>query len=313
MRFPRTSLVLAWLIAFAPTIEGAQPPPLLTAEDLAALHRENALWRAVRADLDVPANMELLGRLGYEAADLAWFRLKLEQVWLLPGAQGLGFLGADTRAKIEEVEREFVGLYRNTRRFEETGIRPESGPLYSKRQLNAMWRRALMRALSYEEMRDYGLARSAEARQVDRFAQGLELSPLEHRELIRLTREFGDGNNAVFALRPTMRETYEAQSEHYTAIRHLLGDERCALYLERANEDFLALCRALPDDTPATAALDLFGLRLKTAISLRQKPLSPKERQNVAGTAREEAAGILDQTVFETYLRSDHARWLFPR
>ena len=54
MRFPRTSLVLAWLIAFAPTIEGAQPPPLLTAEDLAALHRENALWRAVRADLDVP-------------------------------------------------------------------------------------------------------------------------------------------------------------------------------------------------------------------------------------------------------------------
>jgi hypothetical protein len=312
MRLCRLTLGLICLAAAWATASGGNPT-LLTAEDLAVLEQENKMWRAVRTDLEVAENLQLLKALGHDPSDLAWFALKLEQLWQLPGARGLGALNSDTREKIEEVERDFVSLYRATRRFEETGVRPSSGPLYTRGQLNTLWRKAMTQALSYEEMRDYSLARSDEAKRVERLSQGLTLTSIEQRELIRMAREFGDRDNTLVQPRPTLRAFLEAQLDYYSAIRSLLGDERFVPYLERANEDFLFLRQALPEGTSPVTALDCFWLRLKTGIALRKPVLPPAARQAIGAQAREEIAGILEESGFRHYQATEHARWLYPR
>jgi hypothetical protein len=271
------------------------------------------MWRAVRTDLDVSANLELLRKLGHSESDLAWFRPKLDQVWQLPGAKGLGMLDADVRERIAEVEKEFVRFYRSTRRFDETGIRPATGPLHSRSELNALWRKAMIEALSYEEMRDYGLARSEEAKRVERLTQGLHLTSVEHRELIRMAREFGDRDNEIARPRPTMRAFYEARLDYYSGIRALLGDTQFVTYLERADEEFLVLRRTVGDKIPPTVALDIFWLHEKTAITVRKPGLSYRERQREGELVRQEVGQILGPVLFAEYGNSEHGRWMFPR
>jgi hypothetical protein len=311
----RFSGIILGLLGFVAAVATAQDsnPPVLSAEELTQLDRESAMWRAVRADLDVPDNIAALRNLGYADSDLAWFRPKLAQVWQLPGAKGLGMLSADVRERIAEVEKEFVRFYRDTRRFQETGVRPANGLLYSASELNTRWRRAMIQALSYEEMQDYGLARSDEAKRVERLTRGLTLTTIEQRELIKMARDFGDRDTGFAPPRPNPLPFYEAQLDYYAAIRDLMGAGQFVTYLERANEDFLALRQTLGEKAPPAAALDLFWLRQNTAIAVRRNAPPQKERQSIGDRAREEAAKILGATLAAEYATSENGRWLYPR
>ncbi len=312
MRFPG---IFLGVIGFITGLSVARPAesPILSPEELAILDRESAMWRAVRADLDVTANIEQLGKRGFGRTDLDWFRPKLEQVWKLPGSQGLGLLSADVRERIAEVEKDLVRHYRNSRRFEEAGVRPTSDPLYTRSELNVLWRRALIQALSYEEMRDYGLARSAEAERVERLTKGLPLTTIERRELVRLAREFGDRDGTPVPSRIPIADFQRSQLDYYDRIRDLLGAEHFVTYLERANDDFLALRQCLAGQATSATALALFRLRQKTAIAVHQRGLAYADRQRLGKSAREEAAQLLGPDVFSAYANTEHGRWMFPR
>lgn len=312
---PRRLFRLTWLCLTLGLAGPACAQPgeerLLNDAEIAGLERENALWRRVRPEDDVAANLARMRQAGASENEIARLELRLAAMWQVTFERNFGWLHEDTVAKIKEIDREFITKVRATRLHEITGIQAGGRVPLSYHSLERSWRSAILRALEYDEVAEFRLMNSASARDEARRVEGLPLTPDEVRTLFVWRREF-DGKQ-VPAL-PEAKLTSVQQEERldqWHRQRFLLGDERFALYLGREHAAFermrTALARAgVPD---ATAALELWWLREKEGYARNQEPRLAI-RDGLTTAIRGKAAKLIGETRLAEYSQDPDARWL---
>lgn len=313
------SLVLlrcCWLwLALVPLAGAAGEERLLTPDDLAALDRQSAMWRLVRPEEDVEANLRRWREAGCTSADVAALSGQLAALWHIGIERYYGWLDAATIERIAAVDREFVVRLRALRLHQATGITAGPPGPRTITALNVLWRRAILRVLDDDELGEFRLMNSGPAREISRLLEGIPRSTAEDRRLFQLERDFQLAYAAGDLPGPPRADRHyrEARLDHLMAIREVLGDGRFAAYLSRADPDFAgmreALGRLAPED--ATLAVDLWRVRQKDGIArLRQTatvPRTPGERDAEVQAA---ALDVLGPDRFSRYMQEADAGWL---
>lgn len=297
-----------WLAAAAP----AQSDRLLTDAELKALDRENEMWREVRADQNVAANVARLKQKGYTDQEMQPLRSRLEALWDVPYERNFGWLHEDTVRQIETIDRGFIIRMRALRVYRAVGIRLASYTPIDEDALNRLWHRAILRALDYDEIAEFRLMNSASAREVSRRVEGLKLSADELRTLFAWQREFENRSRGYTALSFTVPVALrEEQLDDWQRTRDLLGDERFVVYLGRANGAFTKMQEVLARSGPlsATVALDLWWLRQKDGPA-RDAIVPVPKRDEVTARMRVKAGELLGEERLAQYSQDPDARWI---
>lgn len=300
-----------WLAAGA----WAQAPAfdrLLTDAEVKALERENALWRMVRTDDDVAANLAQLKKAGAKEAELAAMEPRLVEWWDVPYERNFGWLHEDTAARIRDIDRVFISRVRAMRLYAGTGVRSGGEIPPSAEALERQWRRAILKALDYDEVAEFRLMNSASAREVSRRVQGLALTADEQRTLFEWQREFEQRRRGYTALVSTVPAALrEEQLDEWQRTRDLLGDERFAIYLGRAHAAFIHMQAALGKTGPVESkvALDLWWLRQKEGAARDAIPQVAK-RDEATARMRLRAQELLGEARLTEYSQDPDARWI---
>jgi hypothetical protein len=289
---------------------------VLSAAELNALDRENAMWRLARVEQEIPDVMETWRTAGFSEAEVEALRAPLTELWSVAAERNFGWLHEDTVALVKEVDEEFIPRMRALRLYQAMGIRSERYPATSVVALNRMWRQAILRVLEYDEIAEFMLMNSPSARESARLAAGLNLSLAEQRLLFSWQREFdlanaGAGLGGLAARRFDWRE---ARLDHWDRIRELLGDDRFVVYLTRAEGEFENMREVLSGVGASESGtfLDLWWVRQKHEISRARISLGT-DRTLRARDAEVQAAAlaVLGEERFQRYAQNDSARWLF--
>lgn len=309
-RLPGWALLLLAL-GVAPTT-GAEK--LLGPEELAALDRENRMWRLVSLEADVPANLQRLGTAGYDAAELARFQPKLEEVWTVAAERNFGWLNPDAVERIQAIDREFITRMRAARMFEAVGIQRETRAVTSA-EVNREWRRAILGVLEQDELAEFRLVNSLAAREMSRALEGVALSTSEARRLFELDRDFraAYGSDPGLGARSRDPQRREAWLDHLAAIRETLGDDRFVVYLGRVDAEFGEMRPTLAriGAEEGRLALDLWRLRQKHAVDRSRPGLGGLAAAEQDAAAQSAVAALLGEDRYRLYVQEDNARWLF--
>ena len=286
---------------------------ILSPIELAALERENAMWRATRVDESVEQNLQRWQAAGFTTADSAALQPRLRAIWDIEPARQFGWLPAETVERIQAVDREFIVRWRAVRRYEVTGIRSDHKLPEDRANLNRAWQRAILRALDARDVAEYRLMNSWSAQTVHRLAKGVALQTQERRMLCHWQREFDGVHGAEnkFDVRFRQAEFKAARLEHWSQFRALLGDHRFATYLGNAEPDFAQLVHALhqTDHTGETAALDLWFIRQRYEVA-RMRIARSDQRGRLRDATVEQATALLGGKDFLAYRETENAAWL---
>ncbi|HEX2861127.1 MAG TPA: hypothetical protein VHN79_05790 [Lacunisphaera sp.] len=264
---------------------------------------------------DVSENLQRLRAAGFAAAEVGAHRPKLEAVWTVPDERNFGWLNAEAVEKIKAVDLEFIPRMRSARLFAMVGIQLDVPPV-TVTAVNREWRRAILRALDFDELAEFRLANSAAARGISRLLEGISITSGEERRLFQLERDFraAYGSDPVPGQRPRNPYEREARLDHLAAIRETLGDERFAVYLGRADSIFSETRQVLGrlgiDETGSALALWQIrqGLELKRS---RQGVVGGRTGKELDADAQAAVAAVLGEAAFQRYAGEDGARWLF--
>lgn len=305
---------LSWAVAAV-----AQPDSerLLSPAELAAMEREDGMWRQLRVEEDMPACLHRLGAAGYTEAEISAFQPRLAEVWEPTAERNFGWLPEDTVEKIRAVDREFIARVRAVRLRVTAGLVVGRFPPTDEQTLNRLWRQALLRLLDYDEIAEFRLMNSAAAREAGRLLQGIEVTPGEQRMLFQAERDFVRTYGATpYDSGTGWQLRAEAQLDHFAAVREVLGSDRFALYLERAAPDFAQMREALAGLPPVSAGalLDLWWLRKKQEqAAWKKRFMTAREWRSQMAATRDTAEKLLGEARFAAYLHGEDARWLNQR
>ena len=118
-----------WLAAATLLLAGAmaatpenQAERIFTAGELAALDRENAMWRQVRVDAEVPEILQAWRKAGFTEEEVNALAPRLSSLWEVSSSRHYGWLHEDTVEQLKEVDREFIVRMRAVRLQQATGV-----------------------------------------------------------------------------------------------------------------------------------------------------------------------------------------------
>ena len=287
---------------------------ILSPTELAALNRENAMWRLVRPDEEVPANLARLAKAGFTVRETAGVQLKLAAWWDIPVDRNFGWLHEEAVRQIQEIDRHFVVRMRAARLFEGTGIL-RGGETVSSGDLPRLWRSAILKVLNYDELSEFRLMNSAAARELTQLVKDLPVTDDELRTLFEWQREFAGTQRLAGptgASQPAWQR--EEQLDQWRRIRELLGDTRFTVYLDRATPAFAKMHLAL-DNTGAispTVALDLWWLRQREGWT-RDQEHGGKKRDELTAQLKVRVVALLGAAQTDSYAAGPDGRWLTIR
>jgi len=283
----------------------------MTDAEIQALSRQNALWRQVRPDEDVAANLERLRQAGAEAAEVAALEPRLAEIWEVPFERNFGWLHEGTVERVREIDRQFIMRMRATRLYRATGVRAGGEPPPSVAALNRLWRRAILKALDYDEVAEFRLMNSGSAREEMQRVEGLVLTGDEIRTLFVWRREYEGRRIPAMPDANLSAAQQEDRFDEWRRKRHLLGDERFARYLEREHPGFAGMQRALGkiNVIDPTAALDLWWLRQKEGFVRNQEP-RVAVRDEMTTSMRRRAREIMGEERLAEYGKDPDSRWI---
>jgi hypothetical protein len=284
---------------------------ILSPAELATMERENGMWRLVRPEEEVPANLARLAKAGFTASEVASLQLRLAAWWDVPLERNFGWLHQETVGQIQEIDRQFVVRMRAVRLFEGTGIR-RSGETASVGDLTRLWRSAILKVLEFDELAEFRLMNSASAQALGLLVKDLPVSEDELRTLFEWQREFTGTHGAAapaVAKQPVWQR--EEQLGQWHRIRELLGDGRFAIYLGRASPVFDRMQQALERAGGAspTVALDLWWLRQRDGWARDQEFLGNR-RNELTAQMKTKAVALLGEGPASKYIQDEDGRWL---
>jgi hypothetical protein len=312
----RILLLLFWFLTGR--VHGvAQPAPgeeLLTDSEIAAMDRENGMWRLANPDQGLAANITRLKQAGYSDEEIAALQPRLAAMWTVPFERNFGWLRPDAVERIRAVDHEFVGRMRAAQLYDRTGVRTGTGGQETTAAVNHQWRVAILQALTNDELVEFQLMNSTAARQESRLTRGLALTGDEQRTLFEWRRDYdgrhGSPLSTESGLSAWQRELLLDQCRR---LRDLLGDARFAVYLSRINPGFERMRIALDrggEVKPATA-LELWWLRQKDYPEIdSQRGVTVPGRAALLARLQERVAGILGEAKLKAYLEDTDGRWL---
>lgn len=306
----------AWLALLlgGPWLAAATAEPeaekILSPAELAALDRENAMWRMVNPDEDMAVNLARLKTAGFTEKEVAALQPQLAELWDIPVERNFGWLHDETVAQIREIDRQFVVRVRAARLFEGTGIRRGGDPV-GVAELTRLWRAAILKALNYDELAEFRLMNSPAARELTQLVKDLPVTDDELRTLFEWQREFAGTHAAgpAFVSQPVWQR--QEQLDQWQRIRDLLGDARFAVYLDRASPTFSKMHLALDNTGPIspTVALDLWWLRQKEGWTRDQEHVA-KKRDALTAQLKARTVALLGQAQADKYAQNPDGRWL---
>lgn len=294
----------------------AEPERIMSMPELTQLERANDMWRQVQVAEEVPENLRRWRQAGYTAAEVAAAEPQLVEIWTVPAERNFGWLHEDTIEQIKAVDREFITQMRAVRLYEMMGVRPRGKPVPSAVEVNLRWRQAILKVLDYDEVSEFRLMNSVSARNVSQLTEGLVLTRGEQRMLFTWQREFDavHGSNPLGS-RPRSADHLEDYLEQWGLVRDLLGDERFAVYLGRADPEFEAMQLQLkpPVSLSRKEALDLWWLRKKFDLAKwRQRTTTTKFMQDLAEGYQSQVEELLGAARYDAYIGLETGRWLYP-
>jgi hypothetical protein len=320
--FPRLPMPLPFIFRCArqaglalllglPCLAQTNQERLLTDAEIAGLERENAMWRLVRPDEEIEANVARLRSAGFNAREVAAVQPRLAQMWDVPFERNYGWLRTETIEEIQEIDRQFIARMRATRLYEATGIRAGGEALVATGTLTRLWRGALLRALEYDEIAEFRLMNSASAREVNRRVRGLTLTADELRTLFEWQRDY-EGRHRGLPIGGASLSAWQRQEQldEWQRTRDLLGDERFAVYLGRASPAFERMQQALArsGETTNKAALDMWWLR-QGYEKARTEP-GVRRQDVLKAETRARALALLDEQRLAGYMKDQDGSWL---
>lgn len=288
---------------------------LLQPDDLAALDRQNSMWRLVHPEDNVESNLRRWREAGFSDGEIAALAPQLDSLWALQADRHYGWLDGETVEEIKMVDREFIARMRATRLHAATGLKVGSLSVATVDSVNRRWRRAILSVLNDDELAEFRLMNSGAARQIARTLEGVTRSTAEDRRLFQLERDFqlAHGSDPE-ALRIRRLEWREGRLDHLAAVREVLGDDRFAVYLGNLEPDFGGMQRALAElgDRQVTRVVELWLLKERLHITRTRKRLGGLEWEGALADARQRVGELLGESRLALYLRREEARWLRP-
>ena len=312
-----------WLAAATLLLAGAmaatpenQAERIFTAGELAALDRENAMWRQVRVDAEVPEILQAWRKAGFTEEEVNALAPRLSSLWEVSSSRHYGWLHEDTVEQLKEVDREFIVRMRAVRLQQATGVQLAGRSAATVRGVERQWRQAILRVLDYDEITEFMLMNSSAAREAARLCEGVDLSADEQRMLFLWHREF-DLAHEHGGLQPSRSRSpgwREARLDHLAKIQELIGPERFAVYLGRAEPGFEEMRKALAriDADENAAALEVWWIRQRLELAHARQPLLTSNNvQEADAQAQAKVLAVLGEERFKRYAEEDHALWLF--
>lgn len=309
-RMLRLLLILA-VVAVAG--KASESDRILTEAELAFIDRENAMWRLVRVEDEVPANVRLWRSKGFTEFEVNLLLPQLTAIWEVELERNYGWLSKEAIGRLQDVDRRFIYRLRTARLYQAAGIQSGQGRPETLAGVTREWQRAIQRELDSREIAEFRLMNSLSAQKVARWMKGLRVSPDELRTLCLWQRDF-DGQHRDDPRFPTGLQRVrriEDDLDYSSRLRALLGDDRFVVYLVRADPDFERLYQSVAqlENANATMALDLWWLKQRHAIHQGKIP-GFKARGNQRAQFNEEAEAILGTVRFSVYRQDEAARWL---
>lgn len=307
---------LAWWLGSG--LFAAEPASdrLLTDAEVRALERENQLWRLVKPEEEVAANLDRMRKAGASEREIGALELRLTGMWTVAFERNFGWLREDTIERIKEIDRQFITKMRATRLHAATGIQPGGQLPASVPSIERSWRRAILRALDYDEIAEFRLMNSTLARDEMQRAEGLTLTEDERRTLFVWRREF-EGRRIGSSAPGAVLSAWQQREilDEWRRIRDLLGDERFATYLAQAQASFGRMREALArsGEPRPTPTLDLWWLRQGYDLMRSDRDPGVRNGNELKAEVRAKALALLGEEPLERYLAEEDGRWLVPQ
>lgn len=293
-----------------------QAERIYTAGELAALDRENAMWRQVRVDAEVPEILEAWRKAGFNEEEVNALAPRLSELWAVSSSRHFGWLHEDTVEQLKEVDREFITRMRAVRLQQATGVQLAGRPSASTREVDRQWRQAILRVLEYDEIAEFMLMNSAAAREAARLCEGIDLSADEQRMLFLWHREFdlAHEHGGFQPSRSRSPEWREARLDHLAKVQGLIGAGRFAVYLARAEPGFeemrKGLARIVADEN--ASVVEVWWIRQRLELAHARQPLRTSNNVRAADAeAQARVSAVLGEERFRRYAEEDQALWLF--
>jgi hypothetical protein len=313
---PRRSCFIAWtcivssLVAVASVhLRGAEPE-IVEQPDFTALERKNEMWRSVDPSRGLESNAARLRASGIPANEVEAATAQLKRLWSEKTYRDLEGFSAETVTAVREVDDEFLPRFRAARLRETTGVGP-AGP--SSAQLQLEWDRALLRAVTYEEIAQFRLMNGPSAKSIARALEGVYVSLPERKDLVSLQRSFDAMSRIRGGSRRSSIVSPTAGQELLDQYRIILGDERFAVFLWRAHDSFRKMHEAFAHDrSTLRATLVAWDLRASYTARIREASYE-SERERLRAEACKELERVVGSTALTAYAKTEDGRWLQQR
>jgi len=287
-----------------------------TLDEVAAIDRENKLWRLVDATKTVEDNIQRLLSAGFSSTDVEAIRGRLVVMWEIDLGLRLDWLDQATLGRIKELEPEYAIKLRRARVHAEIfRLGGEHEPL-TPSAIQGRWRSEIMRLLDDRELQEFTLMNSLSAVALDKLTKDITLTLDERRTLYRWKQDF-EGEKLMIQSQSHFRggelsaHLREAQLDYWRQLREFLGDARLAVFLKAADPGYDRMAGELDQigGVQASQVLDLWEIRKKDEVNNSLIP-SGSSRYRRAIKVYESAVAVLGAEVLEIYKQSGDANWL---
>jgi hypothetical protein len=293
--------------------QAAADERLLSSTDLAAMDRDNAMWRVVQIDDDVETNLRLWQSKGFAEAEVNRLKPSLIAVWDVAVERNYGWLSQEAIEQIQKIDRTYTAHLRALRLFNAFGIRTDALRPEGMTSLSREWQRAIQHRLDDRDLREFRLMNSRSALTIARLGQGLNFSTDEMRSLCEWQREFEEQHERDPRNQGYFHRSWRAEDnfEYWTKVRSLLGDSRLVVYLARADRDFDRMNRTVTSlgVSDPTTVLDLWWMKEKREIATARTN-DRKEAERVSRLTHDGAEELLGKVRFAQYSQDETGRWL---
>ena len=282
--------------------------------EVAAIDRENKLWRLVDANEGVDANMQRLVAAGVSVAEIEKFKPRLIELWgdIDPSLQ-IDWLDQKTLAKIEALKPDYVIPMRRARiNHELYRLGAENLPV-TPDGIKSRWRDAIWSILDLDQREKFTLMNSARAIALSRLIKDLPTTTQERLSLCQLQQDSyrdkfsPDGNTPA----QIIVNGKQAWLHYWQNMRDLLGDERFANYMRKSDAGFGRMSFVLDQITGMNGkmVLDFWWIRKKDELEDARTPgeLSHFQRKM---EIYDSAAAVLGSNGMIIYLADDDSKWL---
>lgn len=285
---------------------------------VAAIDRENKLWRLVDPNEGVEANVQRLVAAGVSVGEVEKIKPRLIELWgdIDPSLQ-LDWLDRDTLTKIEALKTQYVVPMRRARIDDELDRLGGDDSAVTPYEITARWHDKIWSLLDLDQRDNFRLMNSARAIILCRLTKDLPTTTEERIALCRMQREYYHSSFSLVGDRPTQITINGkvALLNYWRSMRDFLGDERFTTYMRTSDAGFGRMAFVLDQAPEMTSKmiLDLWWIRKKDQI----EDLRPAYGRTPWDQRRRElydsAVTVLGSAAMAVYLADDDSKWLEAR